>query len=53
MLIISLAAYDRSTLRLVSVCSSRFGSKLVGLSGPREALTVIEYEGLDLVLALV
>ena len=36
----SLAAYDRSALRLVSVCTSRFGSKLVGLSGPSEALTV-------------
>ena len=40
MLIMSLAAYDRSALRLVSVCTSRFGSKVVGLSGPSEALTV-------------
>ncbi len=36
----SLAAYDMSALRLFSVCCSRFGSNRVGLSGPREALTV-------------
>ena len=36
----SLAANDTSALRLVSVCCSRFGSNLVGLSGPSEALTV-------------